>query len=242
MGLTIDMTGSGEVGDIKPGWSIQEDATPVNPVDATAGTGVVSMSAKSTPTSKFIIDNQITVTHDVLGDFDGVITDATVEGASVQFNVSPLLSLLVTPKTALPVGPLPLSQIIQGYVALCTDQVTVDYQALSDPVRIYGGWAGEVWYYLKQLAACNQVQFSFSGSILTVSDIGSTTYLLNDSTPVRFVTSRASTGRSIDMVCQNTVLASPLIITNYSQNPSLETNATNWSSSVGGGTATVGRI
>lgn len=241
MGLTIDMTGSGEVGDIKPGWSIQEDATPVNPVDASAGTGVVSMFAKSTPTSKFIIDNQITVTHDKLGEFDGVITNATVEGASVEFNVSPLMSLLVATKTAPPIGPLPLSQIIQSYVALCTDQVTVDYQALDDPVQLYGGWQGEVWYYLKQLAACNKVEFSFSEAILTVRDVGSSTYVLDDATPVRFVTDRASTGRSINIVCQNVQLATPSIITNYSQNPSLETNATGWSITPINGAITVSR-
>lgn len=241
MGLTVAMTGSGTVGDIQPGWSIQEDATPVNPVDASAGTGIVSLVAKSTDTSKFIIDNQITVSHDALGEFNGVITNGSVQGSSVGFNVAPLLSLLVVTKVAPPVGPLPLSQIIQTYVALCTDQITVNYQASDDPVQLYGGWNAEVWYNLKQLAACNKVELSFANSIMTVSDLGSSVYELNDSTPVVFQTDRASTGRSINMVCQNTVLASPSIITNYSQNPSLETNATNWSNAVYNGTATIAR-
>lgn len=236
------MTGSGIVGDITTGWSIEEDATPVNAVDSSAGTGIVTLAAKSDPTSKFIIDNQITVTHDALGSFNGVITSAQVQGSGVQFNVATLMSLLVTTKTAPPTSALNLSQIIQSYVALCTNQITVQYQASSDPVCTYGGWSGEVWYYLKQLAAINQIQFSFNGSNLIVTDLGSTVYELDNSTAVTISTDRASTGRSINMVCQNTQLASPLVITNNSQNPSLETNSTGWSNVVTNGSATVGRV
>lgn len=243
MGLKISMTGSGEVGDIATGWSIQEDATPVNPVDSSAGTGVVSLSAKATPTSKFIIDNQITISHDTLGSFDGVIANATVQGVGVAFSVSTLVSLLVVTKTAPPTGTLSLSQIIQSYIGLCTDQITVDYQANDDPVLVYGGWTGEVWYYLKQLAAIQKVQLSFSGSTLIVSDLGSTVYELDDSTPVVLSTDRASTGRSINIVCQNISLATPGTITNYSANPSLETNNSGWGvHTITFGAATVGRI
>jgi hypothetical protein len=237
------MTGSGEIGDIATGWSIEEDATPVNPTDSSAGTGVISLNAKSTPTSKFIIDNQITVTHDDLGDIDGVITNSSVQGVGVSFSVSTLLSLLVVTKVAPPIGPLNLSTIIQSYVALCSDQITVVYEASNDPIRIYGGWSGEVWYYLKQLAAINQIQFSFSDSNLIVTDLGSTIYELDDSTAVTFSTDRASTGRSINIVNQNTELATPTVITNYITNPSLETNATGWFfTTITYGAATVGRI
>lgn len=242
MGLKTQMTGSGAIGEIKPGWSIAEDATPVNPVDSSAGTGIVTISATATPTSKFIIDNQITVSEPSLGSFVGIVKSSTVQGASVDFNVSTLVGLLVTTKTAPQQSALNLSQIIRSYVALCTTQITVSYQATNDPIRTYSAWEGEVWYYLKQLAAINKIQFSFSGTTLIVSDLGSSTYVLDDQTPVMFSTDSTSTGRSINIVCQNTQLASPLIIRNNSQNPSLETNATDWSNLVTNGAATVARI
>jgi hypothetical protein len=86
--LKIAMTGSGTVGDIVPGWSVAEYATPVVAGEYAGGTGDVSIAAASRNDSFFIINNDIVSTYT---DIDGVEHKVTgvVRGASQQgLNVS----------------------------------------------------------------------------------------------------------------------------------------------------------
>jgi len=230
--LSIDsMTGSGTLGAVQTGWSISESATSVDITEQTGGTGSASFSAVKTPTSKFVIDNLVTLGAEALGTLNGIIGDTSITGDSVSVTVAPVLSLLNAERTAPPTGEQNLSDIFESYVALVTDQITVDYQATSDPLRIYPGWAGSVWNFLQQLCAFNRVEMAASGSSLVVRDVGSVEYALGAKVTPTFAASVASTGRSIDVVVQNTALVASLPGSkyNYSENPSVETNSTGWS-------------
>ena len=230
--LSVDsMTGSGTLGAVQTGWSISESASSVNITEQTGGTGSASFSAVKTPTSKFVIDNLITLDVDELGSLGGIIGDTSIMGDSVSVTVAPTLSLLNAERSAPPTGEQALSAIFASYVALVTDQITVDYQATSDPLRIYPGWSGSVWNFLQQLCAFNRVEMAASGDLLVVRDVGSIEYALGAKVTPTFSASVASTGRSIDVVVQNTALVASLPGPkyNYSENPSVETNATGWS-------------
>jgi len=243
--LSIEsMTGSGALGAVQTGWSISESATSVNITEQTGGTGSASFGAVKTPTSKFVIDNLITLDTDGLGALEGIIGDTSITGDSVSVTVAPTLSLLNAERSAPPTGEQALSAIFASYVALVTNQIVVDYQATSDPLRIYPGWSGSVWNFLQQLCAFNGVEMTASGDSLVVRDVGSVEYELGAKVVPTFAASVASTGRSIDVVVQNTALVASLPGSkyNYSENPSVETNATGWSYFLTSGTvATVGR-
>lgn len=88
MAISIAMTGSGSIGDLAPGWSVQEFATPLIIGDTTGGTGNVSMSGKANDETLFIVNNGITTTVDGLGSIAGVIKSVSQTGmnASVSHN------------------------------------------------------------------------------------------------------------------------------------------------------------
>lgn len=108
MALTFTMTGNGSLGDVEPGWSVSEDATPVAPGDSTGGTGNVSMSARAKTDAEFVINNGIQIEHD-LGSVHGLIASATIRGAentttTATLGIDTLLNLLNVDKTAVPLG------------------------------------------------------------------------------------------------------------------------------------------
>ena len=57
MSIEVTMSGSGSIGDIAPGWSVNEYATPVTIGETSGGTGNVSFNAASLPDSLFVINN-----------------------------------------------------------------------------------------------------------------------------------------------------------------------------------------
>jgi hypothetical protein len=84
MALSVAMTGSGNVGEILPSWSVQESATPVSIGDSAASTGVVSFAARSTDESLLVINNNVVSSADGLGSVSGVVQSVSQTGATVS--------------------------------------------------------------------------------------------------------------------------------------------------------------
>lgn len=84
MAINVNMTGSGEIGEIQPGWNVNEYATPVTIGDTAGGTGTVNITAAKKPTSKLIVNNSITTSHDVLGDISGDVLTVNTTGPNVS--------------------------------------------------------------------------------------------------------------------------------------------------------------
>lgn len=92
MGIEITMSGSGTVGEIQPGWTVSEYATPVTIGETAGGTGQVSISAKSESDSLLITNNTITTTHSdesgSLGYISGVVRTVSEQGISATISHS----------------------------------------------------------------------------------------------------------------------------------------------------------
>lgn len=71
MALTVNLTGSGTIGPLLPGWSVTEDATPVAPGDTSGGVGAINFEASHGEDSEFIIGNALAVEADGLGTISG---------------------------------------------------------------------------------------------------------------------------------------------------------------------------
>lgn len=93
MGIEIQMTGSGELGPLAPGWTVQEYATPVTIGETAGGTGNVSFTAAARDNSLFVINNNITTTEETLGSVQGVVKSASQTGLNVSVNHNTPLSL-----------------------------------------------------------------------------------------------------------------------------------------------------
>lgn len=83
MSIDIEMTGSGELGPIAPGWTVQEFATPVTVGDSAGGTGLVSFAAAAREDSLFVVNNDITTTEESLGSISGVVKSVSQSGLNV---------------------------------------------------------------------------------------------------------------------------------------------------------------
>ena len=84
MALEISMTGTGTLGDITPGWSANESATPVAIGDTTSGTGTVSFTARATDDSLLCINNEINSTINGFGNLTGVVQSVNQSGPTAS--------------------------------------------------------------------------------------------------------------------------------------------------------------
>lgn len=93
MGIEIEMTGSGELGPIAPGWNVQEFATPITIGDTAGGTGSLSFNAAARDTSLFVVNNNITTTEEDLGQISGVVKTVSQNGLNVSVTHNTALAL-----------------------------------------------------------------------------------------------------------------------------------------------------
>ena len=93
MGIEIEMTGSGELGDIAPGWNVQEYATPVTIGTTAGGTGSVTFNAAALEESLFVVNNDITTTETTLGSITGVVKSVSQSGLNVSVSHNAPLSI-----------------------------------------------------------------------------------------------------------------------------------------------------
>ena len=93
MGIEIAMTGSGELGPLAPGWSVQEYATPVTIGETAGGTGNVSFSAAARDDSLFVVNNNITTTEETLGSISGVVKSVSQTGLNVSVSHNTTLAI-----------------------------------------------------------------------------------------------------------------------------------------------------
>ncbi|UXO93839.1 hypothetical protein Pan2_20 [Pseudanabaena phage Pan2] len=82
-GLTFTVGGNGILGDVEPGWSEQEFATPVNPNERAGGTGTVSFAAKDVAAGVLAINKAVTSEDAALGQVSGVVRTASKTGQRV---------------------------------------------------------------------------------------------------------------------------------------------------------------
>jgi len=241
--VSIAMTGSGTVGDIAS-WSINEFTTPTGAGNSSGGIDNARISTGARSSSKFIIDNEVTFSHEDLGEFYGTIDQVEPYGIDAGFDLVSFLRLVNVNVTAQATGSMLLSQVFSSYVSLATSSVPVAYEAASDPTVVYGGWTGNLWDALRVLAAVNRLEIAVVETQMVVRDIGTTEFSIEDSEVVELRETTDATGLNIEIVNQNTELVTVIGSTkyNYSENPSLEANATDWAGAVVGVTATQGRV
>jgi len=236
MAVSIVITdGTGEIGDVVSGWSVNSATTPANPNVIPETTGSVSFTATIKPDTVFIVDDEVSFVHEFLGTVQGFVGDITITDNSVSGFINKKLALLDVERNMPPTSELPLSEIIQAYVEEVTDQVTVSYIATTDPYAAFPGWSGSVWQRINELCALYSLEVSVSSGTLIIRDMGTQQFTIPDQSNVSRTINTRSAGLFIDVVYQQSELVSSdsTYKWNYSQNPSVETNSTNWATTNG---------
>jgi hypothetical protein len=104
MALKVSMTGTGTVGDIAPGWAINESTNSLTIGQRTAGTGSVSFTAKSTDDSLLVINNNSIADVGVLGEIHGVVQSVNQTGLTCNVTQSTYLDTFNTEVSVPPIS------------------------------------------------------------------------------------------------------------------------------------------
>lgn len=137
MGINIEMTGSGELGPLAPGWSVQEYATPVTIGETAGGTGNVSFTAAARDDSLFVVNNDITTTEETLGAISGVVKSVSQTGLNVSVSHNTTLAIFDATKNIPALG----SGGIYSAMDLCNQlsgrqNLIKDYIEVVDEIEI----------------------------------------------------------------------------------------------------------
>jgi hypothetical protein len=90
--MSVTTTGSGAIGTLETGWSVQEFATPVNPNERAGGTGIVNFAGPDAGEGVLLINNESTATTSELGSVSGIIRTVTQQGQRITCTQDTLLS------------------------------------------------------------------------------------------------------------------------------------------------------
>lgn len=89
----ITTTGAGTAGELQPGWSVNEESTPIAPGDSSGATESASISLAHGEDSEFLINENVSLIHDELGTFQGYASAANSNGATEDTDTNIPLSL-----------------------------------------------------------------------------------------------------------------------------------------------------
>lgn len=158
--IPVSYIGTGQIPlrDLK-NFSVQEDATPIEPSSSFGGVGRISFDINETPDTRLMI-GQVTLVDGTRGKTSGSIKTLTGSNGDVSVGADSVLGLFNTERVAsLYVGT--LGGAVQYYCDLVgiPNDVVVDSSVASRAV-VYPGFRGNVWVYLKQMLVKEQVEIA----------------------------------------------------------------------------------
>lgn len=230
-------TGTGTVGDIVT-WDVQDDATPTIIGTGTGSVGNLNLTATPATLSKYLDGNTLTLTHDVYGTYLATVDSLSMKTSQVVITAFGLMGQLNVEKVAPPVfAASTLSDAYATYIGLCFNTPpTISYTATSNPTVAYPAWSGNVWDKLNELGAITKTEIAVVSGVIVIRDLGT---LASRPLDISGLTDEDVT---IDVNSDNIALTIELescnstsvdnvgsFVYNYDTNPSLETNATDWS-------------
>jgi hypothetical protein len=142
------------------GFSVQEDATPIDPGSSAGGVGQITVNVNENPESYSLIQEVITLSDRSTGKVQGTVRNISTSNGDATVVADSVLGLfnsdhIVPPKVGT------LGAVFQSYCDIVgiVNDVTVDASIASRPVT-YPGWVGNMWVHIKQLLAKEQVELA----------------------------------------------------------------------------------
>lgn len=158
MGISVTVPGLGTTSNVKS-FSVQEDATPIEPSSSAGGVGSITTQLNDFPDSALSVGSLLLAAGS-RGKTSGAITTLSSRDGDLAVTADSVLGMFNTTRTAQPyVGT--LGGAVQYYCDLVgiTNNVVVDASVASRSV-IYPGWIGNVWVFVKQMLSAEQVEMS----------------------------------------------------------------------------------
>jgi hypothetical protein len=177
MAITLKVTGNGHFQGAETnlsGYSVREDATPIDPSISSGGTGEASFTLTEDSTSNgsiLLLGDVIELEDGSNGRTAGRVSSVRGSNGIVQVTASSRLNSLVIDCT-MPSFSGTLEAGFRSYLAVgdIVDGVFVDPALIGRSV-VLPAWTGNLWDYLKQLCSAEQVEISLVSSNVVLRPI-----------------------------------------------------------------------
>lgn len=154
------------------GYSVVEDASPVDPSDTSGGTGQTTVSMAENNETFFLLNKSLDLRDDALGTTRGIVKSLASTDGKATVTADGRLALLAAERTAQPFTGT-LGDALRYYFGLvgikaeAKNRILID-KSLEDIYVALPGWQGEVWLKVnKQLAPAYGFEVSLvSGNVV----------------------------------------------------------------------------
>jgi len=179
--LEVSMTGTGTIGNIAPGWSVNESINSVTIGETGAGTGSVSFNAQATDDSLLTINNNVVSNINGLGNVTGVVQSVSQTGLNTTITHGTFLDKFNLDVDVLPVdvgGPYKwFYNLGQSIFGSTTPVTRPDY-----------GYAGTTYRtnppYPQTVISAPSYSFPFDGNTTDVNNVYSIDDIFTNSTRI----------------------------------------------------------
>jgi surface antigen len=150
------------------GYSVQEDATPLDISSTEGGVGTISFGLAADDRSILLFDSDIELNDEWRGTTSGRVTKIGISGGLNSVTADSRLGALVSNTRAKPISGT-FESVARYYLSLgsIVNDVYVDPALANIPVSAQG-WEGDAWLNLKQLAATHRAEVTLIGHTVTL--------------------------------------------------------------------------
>jgi len=183
-------------------FSVQEDATPIDPSSSFGGVGQITFDTLEDEDSRRLIGN-LTLVDGSRGKTSGSVKSISGNNGRLSVVADSILGLFNVDRTVPPYRGT-LSGAINYYCDFVgiPNGVTVDSEIASRAV-VYPGWKGNVWVGIKQILAKEQVEMALVFDRIHVRPLRKLVAHLDRSTAESFSIEGSNAARSIDISYYN---------------------------------------
>lgn len=177
MAVELAVTGTGHFTGARTnlaGYSITEDATPIDASDSSGGVGQITFDVIEDPApdgTVLLLNNYVTLTDDAFGRgmaSGKVISLSSDVGGQVSVTADARLGGLVVDKSAKPFhGTLGDGFLYYLGLAGITTNISVDSSIINRAVN-WPAWKGTIWDYMKQMCTGERVEIALVNGVITL--------------------------------------------------------------------------
>lgn len=159
MAVEVQIIGGDFATDNIRSFSVQEDATPIDPSSSYGGVGQISVVIDDFHDAPKLIGS-VVLADGTRGKTSGTVRSLSAPDGVLTISADSVLGKFNTDRTAQPLNTT-LGAAVQYYCDLVgiTNDVVVDSSIASRPV-VYPGWTGNAWVYMKNLLAKEQIEMA----------------------------------------------------------------------------------
>jgi hypothetical protein len=212
------------------GYTVQEDATPLDPSDTTGGVGQIDFDAEliDGPEGSIQLQGLDVELRDVFrGSTFGTITDATLsDSQTVSLTANGRLGALVGTVTAKPMVDT-LQNVVMYYLSLAgiTDGIIIDPDIAFTPVAV-PGFNDDLWLRTKQLVSVSEAEITLVNNKVVVRPLRSFESDTTKKSSISWSISKGDAAQNVEVTYYGNTWLSDTVVYPYTKDE--RDNAATW--------------